>query len=95
MHQSVDEDAAAEDAHHFARILGRLWLAPFADLGVTKAIEGVNGAVDDFGSTDDQDFKGTRLGSEGMLAETGVSESGVWSESGIKSSVIWIFLLSG
>lgn len=54
----MEMDTAAEDAHHFTWILGRLWLAPFADLGVTETIEGVNGAVDDFGRTDDQDFEG-------------------------------------
>jgi len=42
----IDADAAAEDAHHFAGILGALWLAPFADFGVAKAIEGVNGVID-------------------------------------------------
>ncbi len=38
-------------------------------------------------------LRGTRLGSDGVLAGTGVSGSGVWSESGIKSSVIRISLL--
>ncbi len=52
----------AEDAHHFARILGRLWLAPFADLGIAEAIEGVNGVIDNFGRTDNQDFEGDSVG---------------------------------
>jgi hypothetical protein len=47
--QLIDEEAATEDADHFARILGWLWLAPFADLGVAKAIEGVNSVSDAFG----------------------------------------------
>ena len=38
-------------------------------------------------------LRGTRLGSEGVLAGRGVSGSGVWEESGIKSSIIGIFLL--
>ncbi len=60
--QLIDEEAAAEDAHHFARILGRLWLTPFADFGVSKAIEGVNGIVDAFGRTNNQDFQGVSIG---------------------------------
>ncbi len=48
----VNADAAAEDAHHFAGILGRLRLAPFANFGVAKAIEGVNGVIDACGRTD-------------------------------------------
>jgi hypothetical protein len=40
--QLIDEEAAAEDTHHFARILGWLGLAPFADFGVAKTVEGVN-----------------------------------------------------
>ena len=40
--QLINEDAAAEEAHHFAKILGRLWLAPLADFGVAKTIEGMN-----------------------------------------------------
>jgi hypothetical protein len=58
----VDEDATAENTDHFTRILGRLWLAPFTNFGVAEAIEGVNGAIDDFGSTDDQDFEGDSIG---------------------------------
>ncbi len=49
----VNADAAAEDAHHFAGLLGGLWLAPFANFGVAKAIEGVNGVIDACGRTDD------------------------------------------
>lgn len=60
--QLINTDAAAEDAHDFAGILGRLWLAPFADFGVAQAIEGVNGAVDDFGRTNNQDFEGDSVG---------------------------------
>jgi len=48
----VDEDATAENTDDFAGILGRLWLAPFTNFGVAETIEGVNGAIDDFGSTD-------------------------------------------
>ena len=51
--QLIDEDAAAEDAHHFAGILSRLWLAPFADLGIAETIEGVNRVSDALGRTDD------------------------------------------
>ena len=51
--QLIDEDAAAEDAHHFARILGWLGLAPFADFGVAETIEGVNRVSDALGRTDD------------------------------------------
>ncbi len=53
MQQLVDADAAAEDAHYFTGILGGLWLAPFADFGVAKAIEGVNRVIDACGRTDD------------------------------------------
>ncbi len=60
--QLINTDATAEDAHDFAGILGRLRLAPFADFGVSQAIEGVNGAVDNFGRTDDQDFEGDSVG---------------------------------
>ena len=49
----VELDTAAEDAHHFAWILGGLWLAPFADFGIAEAIEGVNGVIDACGRTDD------------------------------------------
>ena len=51
--QLIDEDAAAEDAHHFTRILGWLWLAPFADFGIAKTVEGVNRVSDALGRTDD------------------------------------------
>ncbi len=60
--QLIDEEAAAKDAHHFAWILGWLGLAPFADFGVAKAIEGVNGVGDPFGRTDDEDFEGVSVG---------------------------------
>ena len=62
LQQLIDADAAAEDTHHFAGILGRLWFAPFANFGVAEAIESVNGAIDDFGRTDDQDFEGDSVG---------------------------------
>jgi len=57
-----NRNAATENAHHFTRSLRRLWLAPFADLSVTKTIEIVNGAGDAFGRTDDQDFEGNSVG---------------------------------
>jgi hypothetical protein len=60
--QLINTDAAAEDAHYFTRILGGLWLAPFADFGVSQAIEGMNGAIDNFGRTDNQDFQGNAVG---------------------------------
>ncbi len=62
MQQLVDAEAAAEDAHHFARILGGLWLAPFANFGVAKAIEAVNGVIDALRRTDDEDFEGVSVG---------------------------------
>ena len=61
-HPLVDADAAAENAHHFAGIFGGLWLAPFANFGVAKAIEGVNGVIDALGRTDDEDFEGMSVG---------------------------------
>ena len=60
--QLINADAAAEDAHHFARILRGLWFAPFTDFGVAETVEVVNGAIDDFGRTDDQDFEGDSVG---------------------------------
>jgi len=60
--QLINQDAAAEDAHHFARILGWLWLAPFADFGVAKTVEGVNRVSDAFGRTNDEDFEGVSVG---------------------------------
>ena len=45
-------------SHYFTRILGRLRFCPFANLGVTETVEGMDGVGNAFWRTDYQDFDG-------------------------------------